>query len=148
MFFLGATVFEISDDIKQLIENKALRIDKISVNILKLGHGAILHPLTDVINVSMRTGKFPRLLKIAVVHPLHEKVIIFPLIIISQSQFHHADVKSFKELFCEGFSVFFLKKNNICYPKQFGFKQKYITMALADLTKNSGMIKIIISIAF
>ena len=90
-----------------MIENKALRIDKISVNILKLGHGAILHPLTDVINVSMRTGKFPRLLKTAVVRPLHKKVINFPLIIINQSQFHHAYVKSFMELSCAGFSVFF-----------------------------------------
>ena len=47
MFFFGASVLEISDEIKQLNENKATGIAQIWAKILKLSHNAILHPLTD-----------------------------------------------------------------------------------------------------
>ena len=62
MFFLSATVFKVSDKIKLINENKATDVDKVLAKILKLCHGAILHLLTDVINVSMRTESFQQLL--------------------------------------------------------------------------------------
>ena len=63
MFFFGAIVFKFCDEIKLLNENRATGIDKISAKILKLNNDAILHPLTEVVSVSMRIGKFLQFLK-------------------------------------------------------------------------------------
>ena len=49
LFFFGATVFDVSGETKLLKESKALGLDKISVKILELRHGAILHPLASFI---------------------------------------------------------------------------------------------------
>ena len=62
MFFLSATVFKVSDKIKLINEIEATDVDKVLAKILKLSHGASLHLLTDVINVSRRTESFQELL--------------------------------------------------------------------------------------
>ena len=64
---------KVSKLIDKLQIKKATRVDKLSCKILKLGKPALQSPLTDLINLSIRTATFPDYLKCAQVAPLHKK---------------------------------------------------------------------------
>ena len=64
---------KVSKLIDKLQIKKATGVDKLSCKILKLGKPALQSPLTDLINLSIRTSTFPDYLKRAQVAPLHKK---------------------------------------------------------------------------
>ena len=63
----------ISKQIDKLNNKKATACDGISAKLLKLAKPSIVVPVTDLINTSLLTSKFPDSLKIAQVAPIHKK---------------------------------------------------------------------------
>ena len=64
---------KVSKLIDKLQIKKATGVDKLSCKILKLGKPALQFPLTDLINLSIRTSTFPDYLKRAQLAPFHKK---------------------------------------------------------------------------
>lgn len=63
----------ISKQIDKLSNKKATGYDGISAKLLKLAKPSIVAPVTDLVNTSLLTSKFPDSLKIAQVAPIHKK---------------------------------------------------------------------------
>ena len=63
----------ISKQIDKLNNKKATGYDGISAKLLKLAKPSIVVPVTDLVNTSLLTSKFPDSLKIAQVAPIHKK---------------------------------------------------------------------------
>ena len=91
--------------------------------------------MADLFNLSVTTGSFPTLLKTAKVIPIHKKVSkldytnYLPISLLS-------NLDKILEKLIHNRLYKFLKVNNIIYPLQFGFRQKYSTsFALIHLTE-------------
>jgi Notch-like protein len=64
---------EIISVIKELKNKKSSGLDGISSSLIKKCYTHLIKPLTFIINLSLNTGEFPELFKIAKVRPLFKK---------------------------------------------------------------------------
>ena len=64
---------EIEQKIKAMKDNKALGPNSIRTKILKVHSKTLSKPLAELINQSLNQGKFPTILKIAKVIPIHKR---------------------------------------------------------------------------
>ena len=103
---------------------------------LKLLKNDISSQLADIFNISFSTGVFPTILKVAKVVPVYKKdsKLDFsnyrPISLLSNIE------KILEKLMYNRVYNFFTK-NNLIYPLQFGFRQKYSTFyALISLTED------------
>ena len=64
---------EIEQKIKAMKDNKALGPNSIRTKILKVHSKTLSKPLAELINLSLNQGKFPAILKIAKVIPIHKR---------------------------------------------------------------------------
>ena len=136
-FFISPTDYlEVTDIIKILNSNKSHGPNGIPTKILQL----MVHELSPVIanlfNLSFLQGKFPSLLKVAKVIPLHKKSSKLlcsnyrPISILS-------NLDKILEKIIHKRLYKFLETNNIIYSLQFGFRKNYsTTLALLNLTEN------------
>ena len=119
-----------------LNSNKSHGPNGIPTKILQL----MVHELSPVIenlfNLSFLQGKFPSLLKVAKVIPLHKKSSKLlgskyrPISILS-------NLDKILEKIIHKRLYKFLETNNIIYSLQFGFRKNYsTTLALLNLTEN------------
>ena len=65
---------EVEQKLKTLKTNKAVGSNSIPTKILKTYSRSLIKPLSELINLSFAQGKFPIILKIAKVIPIHKKV--------------------------------------------------------------------------
>ncbi|XP_045479783.1 uncharacterized protein LOC123684536 [Harmonia axyridis] len=72
-FFYPVLREEVIQIVKTLKNKKSTGIDQVSVGILKAMVDVVAKPLADLINLSVNTGKFPSILKIASVIPVLKK---------------------------------------------------------------------------
>ena len=74
-FYISPTnAREVEQKLKTLKTNKAVRPNSIPTKILKTYSKTLSKPLSELINLSFAMGKFPTILKIAKVIPIHKKV--------------------------------------------------------------------------
>ena len=71
--FHEASFDEVQSLLFGLKENKSTGPYSIPVKILRLLGVRLVKPLTDLFNISMRTGKHPDIFKISKVIPIHKK---------------------------------------------------------------------------
>ena len=64
---------EIEQKIKAMKDNKALGPNSIRTKILKVHSKTLSKPLAELINLSLNQGKFPTILKIAKIIPIHKR---------------------------------------------------------------------------
>ena len=64
---------EIEQKIKAIKDNKAVGPNSTRTKILKVQSKTLSKPLPELINLSLNQGKFPTILKIAKVIPIHKK---------------------------------------------------------------------------
>ena len=64
---------EIEKKIKAMKDNKALGPNSIRTKTLKVHYKTLSKPLAELINLSLNQGKFPTVLKIAKVIPIHKR---------------------------------------------------------------------------
>lgn len=72
MVMLEATEEEVESIIINLKTDSAMGWDGISTKIIKMTRNIIVPLLTRIANLSIRTGVFPNVFKISVVHPIHK----------------------------------------------------------------------------
>ena len=107
-----------------LDESKSTGLDGIGPRILKMSHTIIAKPLTKVLNLSIKSSKFPERFKNAKVTPIHKKgsksdknnyrpISILP--IISKLLERHV-ANSVKQ---------FLETNELLYVRQSGFRENH-----------------------
>ena len=116
--------------------NKSSGPNSIPCKILNLLKKDISKQLADLFNLSLSSGVFPSLLKIAKVVPVHKKDSkldcrnYYPISLLSNVE------KILKKLMYKRVYQF-LAEDNIIYDFQFGFRQNYSTAhALINLTDN------------
>ena len=119
--------------LKQLKTNSSSGWDDISPKILQTSHPFILDPLLHLINLSLNQGIFPDVMKIAKVLPLYKGNEKFLFTNYRPISILNSFSKIFERIFYNRLYNF-LKKYDILYDKQFGFRSKYSTdMALIVL---------------
>ena len=64
---------EIEQKIKEMKDNEVLCPNSIRTKILKVHSKTLSKPLAELINLSLNQGKFPTILKIAEVIPIHKR---------------------------------------------------------------------------
>ena len=64
---------EIEKKIKAMKDNKALGPNSVRTKTLKVHYKTLSKPLAELINLSLNQGKFPTVLKIAKVIPIHKR---------------------------------------------------------------------------
>ena len=123
---------EIENVISSLDSNKSVGLNSIPTAILKLLKNDISSQLSEIFSISFSSGIFPSILKTAKVIPIHKK----------NSKLDFSNYRPFSlfsniEKFLERLMYKFFSYNNLIYPLQFGFRQKYSTVrALINLTEN------------
>ena len=136
-FFVSPTdKTEIENVISSLDSNKSVGPNSIPTKILKLLKNDISSQLSEIFNISFSSGIFPSILKTAKVIPIHKNnsKLDFsnyrPISLLSNIE------KILERLMYNRMYKFF-SDNNLIYPLQFGFRQKYSTVhALISLTEN------------
>ena len=134
-FFLKSTQkYEIINIISSLDPNKSTRPNSIPTKILKPLKNDISTQLSDIFNVSLLTGVFPSILKIAKVAPIHKKQYKLVYSNYRPISFLFNLEKILEKLMYS--RIFkFLNDNNS--PLQFGSRQKFPTAhALISLTED------------
>ena len=135
-FFLSpADKNEIIDIIKLFDINKSLGPNSIPIYILKVYKEFFSEKLLTLINISLETGTFPDLCKIAKVIPIHKKD--------DKSNIHNYRPISLLPIFSKILEKIIYKRlytyfndNNLIYHQQFGFRAKHSTNhALISLTE-------------
>ena len=117
---------EIKETILMLKNNKAPGIDNITAEILKYIANEIVAPLTYIINISIKTGKFPSAFKIAVIKPVYkngdqlEVANYRPISLIS-------NLAKVFEMLLKKRIISYLDKYHILSDKQFGFRENRST---------------------
>ena len=125
---------EIENFISSLDSNEPVGSNSFSTKILKLLKNDISSELSEIFNISFSTG-FPSILKTKVI-PIHKNNCKLDF-----SNYRPISLLSNTEKFLER-SMYnrmykFFSDNNLIYPLQFGFRQKYSAVyALISLTEN------------
>ena len=136
-FFISPTdSIEVFDIINELKSEKSHGPNGIPTKILHLLNAEISPLLADIFNLSFQSGKFPSILKIAKVIPIHKKSSKLdcsnyrPISILS-------NLDKILEKLIHKRLYHFLEINNIIYPLQFGFRKNFSTThTLLSLTEN------------
>ena len=131
---------EIIDIINNLEAKKSSGHDNIPVNFLKLTGESVSKSLAKIFNLSITTGVYPSLLKIAKVTPIFKKGNhLLPNNYRPISVLGHIN-KIYEKLLFSRLSTHF-NQNNLLYKYQYGFREGHSTThALVELTdslKNS-----------
>ena len=111
---------------KDLNPSKAVGIDNLSGKFLKDGADILARPISQLCNLSIKLGSFPRSCKIAKVKPLSKKgaktdpqnyrpISLLPILSKITERITHDQTQEF------------LSKNKILYRFQFGFRKNYST---------------------
>ena len=137
-FFVSPTdKTEMEKIISSLDSNKSVGPNNIPNKILKLLKNDISSQLYEIFNITFFSGVFPSILEIAKVIPVHKKdsKLDFsnyrPISLLSNTE------KILEMLMYNRMYTFF-SDNNLIYPLQFCFRQKYSTVhALISLKKIS-----------
>ena len=123
---------EIEQKIKAMKDNKALGPNSIRTKILKVHSKTLSKPLAELINLSLNQGKFPTILKIAKVIPIHKRGDksecdnYRPISLISNI------IKLVEKIALYSF----LKKEQLLFEGQFGFRNNQSTTdTLIDVTE-------------
>ena len=69
----SVTISQVKKSLKKMKNKKSIGIDGLTQEKLKLGVQALAAPLTDIINDSIKTGKFPDVWKESLVTPVLKK---------------------------------------------------------------------------
>ena len=136
-FFLTATIpQEIYDIISAFDIKKSLGPNSIPVYILKISNNFFSNKLTDIINLSFRTGIFPDLCKLAKVIPIFKEDN--PLLCENYRPISLLPIfsKIFEKVIYKRMYDF-IDKNQLIYERQFGFRAKHSTKhALISTTES------------
>ena len=117
---------EIEQKIKAMKDNKALAPNSIRTKILKVHSKTLSKPLAELINLSLNQGKFPTILKIAKVIPIHKRGDksecdnYRPTSLIST-------IRKLIEKTVHERLYSFLEKEQLLFEGQFGFRNKRTT---------------------
>ena len=136
-FFLSpVTPQEIFDIIQSFDINKSLGPNSIPIFILKISNNFFSTKLTDIINLSFKSGIFPNLCKIAKVIPIFKKEN--PLLCENYRPISLLPIfsKIFEKVIYKRMYDF-IEKNKLIYKCQFGFRSKHSTThALISITES------------
>ena len=136
-FFVSPTdKTEIENVISSLDSNKSVRPNSIPTKILKLLKNDISSQLYELFNISFSSGVFSSILKTAKIISIHKNN--------SKQDFSNyrpisllSNIEKNLERLMYNRMYKFVSDNNLIYPLQFGFRQKYSTVhALISLTEN------------
>ena len=126
---------EIEQKIKAMKDNKALGPNSIRTKILKVHSKTLSKPLAELINLSLNQDKFPTILKIAKVIPIHKRGDksecdnYRPISLIS-------NISKLIEKTVHERLYFFLEKEQLLFEGQFGFSNNLSTTdALINITE-------------
>ena len=125
-FLTKVTRQEVLNEISRLKSGKAAGHDGIKPDIIKECFESLVDPLTHLYNTSFETGVFPDIWKIAKVIPVFKKGDrsdeddYRPISLLSCFE------KVLERLMCKRM-LDFLKKHNILYKLQFGFRENHST---------------------
>ena len=126
---------EVSELISTFQKNKANGPNSIPQEILQMARDTIACPLSDIINLSYASGKFPQKMKIAKIIPIHKKGSRLnidnyrPIFLLSNIN------KLFEKLMYKRIYNFLTHKGSF-FEMQFGFREKHSTShALISLTE-------------
>ena len=117
---------EIEQKIKAMKDNKALGPNSIRTKILKVHSKTLSKPLAELINQSLNQGKFPTILKIAKVIPIHKRGDksecdnYRPISLISS-------IRKLIEKTVHERLYSFLEKEQLLFEEQFGFRNNRTT---------------------
>ena len=133
-FFQQIEEHEIITEIKALKGNKSPGHDGIKPSIIKATFEYLVSPLSHIYNLSINSGIFPDIWKIAKVIPVFKKGQRYlaenyrPISLLSCFE------KIFERLVVKRMMTF-IKKHNILYELQFGFRENHSTVhALLEIT--------------
>ena len=126
---------EIEQKIKAMKDNKALGPNSIKTKILKVHSNTLSQTLAELIKLSLNQGKFPTVLKIAKVVPIHKGG--------DKSECDHdrpipliSNVSKLIEKTVHERLYSFLEKEQVLFEGQFGFtNNRSTTDALTDITE-------------
>ena len=126
---------EIEQKIKEMKENNIFCPNSIRTKILKVHSKTLSKPLAELINLSLNQGKFPTILKIAKVIPIHKRGDksecdnYRPISLISS-------IRKLIEKTVRERLYSFLEKEQLLFEGQFGFRNnRSTTDALIDITE-------------
>ena len=124
MFFEPASVEEVSRTINNLKPKNSSGYDDISNKLLEMLHPVIIHPLTNIINMSLQEGIFPNDMKQADTVPLYKGKERYcttnyrPISLL-------LTLSKVLEKIVYKRTVSFLDRNKIIYNSQYGFSEKH-----------------------
>ena len=126
IFLTPATPREIYDIISAFDIKKSLGPNSIPVYILKISNNFFSDKLTDIINLSFKTGIFPDLCKLAKIIPIFKKDS--PLLCENYRPISLLPIfsKIFEKVICERMYDF-AEQNKLIYERQFGFRARHST---------------------
>ena len=126
---------EIEQKIKAMKDNKALGPNSIRTKILKVHSKTLSKPLAELNNLWLNQGRFPTILKIAKVIPIHKRrdksecENYRPISLISNISKLIEKARAWKD-------YSFLEKEQLLFERQFGFRNNWSTTgALIDITE-------------
>ena len=129
---------EIEQKIKVMKDKKNLGPNSIRTKSLKVHSKTLSKPLAELINLLLNQGKFPAILKIATVIPIHKRGDksecdnYRPISLISK-------ISKLIEKTVHERLYSFLEKEQILFERQFGFRNnRSTTDALIDITERIG----------
>lgn len=135
-FLTPVTADEVADIIKSLKPKTSAGTDNVSPKLLKDCSQFFIQPLVHLINCSFENGKFPDLLKLSTVKPLHKKGNIEEL-----DNFRPISITStFSKIFEKAVMNrlwSFIHKNGILFANQFGFVKERSTISAIFALTNS-----------
>ena len=126
---------EIEQEIKAIKDSKALGPNSIRTYILKVYSKTLSKPLAELINLSLNQGKFPTILKIAEVIPIHKRgdkseCDNYRLISLISNISKLIEKTVYQKFYS------FLEKEQLLFEGQFGFRNnRSTTDALIDITE-------------
>lgn len=135
-FLFPTTQQEIEKLVKNLKIKNSHGYDNISNRMLKKIYPSIIEALVIIFNKSMQTGEFPNNMKLAIVKPLYKGKSKFEIVNYRPVCLLSVISKILEKII--NFRVTkFLKKHNILYEGQYGFRQgRSTTDAILDFTGN------------
>ena len=141
-FYMSPTnARDVEQKLKTLKTNKAVGANSIPTKILKTYSKSLSKPLSELINLSFAEGKFPTILKIAKVIPIHKKGgksecdNYRPISLTS-------NISKLLEKLVHERLYSFLEKEKLLFEEQYGFRNKRSTTdALTDITDDMLVVK-------
>ena len=129
--------------VQKVIENLKSKtsygVDRMSNKLLKYVKNELLNPLTNIINQTLSTGKFPKLLKIAKISPIFKKGDNTLLSNYRPVSVLPSVSKVFEKVIYNQIYEYFMNKK-LLFKSQYGFRKnhstEYATLELIDRVTN------------